>query len=179
MKKRSVIFARDRVSSFEGVIKHGKEIPGVGRYDTYNYDEKIVKPPRANTKLSEDKYNFLDEAKFISSQSPKIYDSVNCDKYKRKSKAFHIRAESEIEKKQLERKWEKTNCPSPATYKTTGCHDHTSKYASSTFYKVNKSPKTSFIDAHVNVKKNYPGVGKYQAEKGLDYVFRPMKKKGY
>ena len=52
MKKKSVIFTRDRDSSFDFVIKAAKQTPGVGRYDTYNYDEKIIKPPRVNHRLT-------------------------------------------------------------------------------------------------------------------------------
>jgi len=52
MKKKSVIFPRDRDSSFDFVIKAAKQTPGVGRYDTYNYDEKIIKPPRVNHRLT-------------------------------------------------------------------------------------------------------------------------------
>ena len=52
MKKKSVIFPRDRDSSFDFVIKAAKQTPGVGRYDTQNYDEKIIKPPRVNHKFT-------------------------------------------------------------------------------------------------------------------------------
>ena len=179
MKKQSRIYTSDRKSSFEPIIKLAREKPGVGRYETYNYDEKVLKPPRVNHKMTSDKFNFLDEARFLSSQSPKFHDPVKCDTYKPKTKSYSIRAESEMEKKQIERKWEKNNSPSPVSY--TANDERTTKFHSSNFFKLAKSPKKSFIDASIHRTKNVPGVGKYtNSDKGMDYCYRPtMKKKGY
>lgn len=87
-----MIYAKDRDSSFDFIIKASKETPGVGRYDTYNYDEKILKPPRVNHKMTEDKFNFLDECKFLGKISPKMNDPINLDRIKTKTTNCHIRA---------------------------------------------------------------------------------------
>lgn len=81
-----------------------------------------------------------------------------------------------MEKTLIDRKWAKNNSPSPSSYRSIECHDKTSKYDSSTMYKLSKMPKSSFIERHVNVKKNVPGVGKYNPDKSMDFAYRPMKK---
>jgi hypothetical protein len=37
-------------------------------------------------------------------------------------------------------------------------------------------PKRSFIEREVTVKKNVPGVGKYNPDKSMDFAYRPMRK---
>jgi len=117
------------------VIKAAKQTPGVGRYDTYHYDEKIIKPPRVNHKLTADTYNFLDESKYLGSLSPKFHDPINLEKIKKKTREAHIRAETEMEKKLIDRKWARDNSPSPSSYRSIECHDKTSKYDSTKIYK--------------------------------------------
>lgn len=79
-----------------------------------------------------------------------------------------------MEKKLYERKWARDNSPSPASYRAD--HDKTSKYNSGTYYKQSKMPKRSFIEREVTVKKNVPGVGKYNPDKSMDFAYRPMRK---
>jgi len=93
-----------------------------------------------------------------------------------KTRECHIRSETEKEKEQLVKKWAKDNSPSPSSYRSIECHDKTSKYSSSKMYKCSKNPKSSFIEKHVNVKKNIPGVGKYNPEKSRDFAYCPVKK---
>jgi hypothetical protein len=40
------IYCFNRKTSIEYVIEDSKKKVGVGKYDTYNFDEKRVKPPR-------------------------------------------------------------------------------------------------------------------------------------
>ena len=91
------------------VIKAAKDTPGVGRYDNTNYDEKYSKPPKGGQSDKTDKYNFFDECKYISKISPKQHDSIDLGKIKRKSYVFTIKAESEMEKKMKQKKWERKN----------------------------------------------------------------------
>lgn len=88
----------ERKTSIDFVIKAAKDNPGVGRYDTYAYDEKIIKPPKGGISDKTDKYNFLDEVAFLSKQSPKQYDAIDMNKIRRKTHIFKIRAETEKEK---------------------------------------------------------------------------------
>jgi hypothetical protein len=55
----------------------------------------------------------LDESKYLGSQSPKFHNPINLERIKEKIKECHITAETEMEKKLIEKKWAKNNSPSP------------------------------------------------------------------
>ena len=63
----------DRKTSIDRVIEVAKKTPGVGRYDSTEYDDKRNRPPRgiatANN-LTADNYNFIDEVGYDSECSP-------------------------------------------------------------------------------------------------------------
>ena len=60
--KKSKIYAFERQSTFNSIIKDAKKTPGTGKYETTAYDEKRLRPPRGIHKTSVERFTVLDEA---------------------------------------------------------------------------------------------------------------------
>jgi len=57
-----------------------------------------MKPPRGYAhNMQTLKYSFIDEAIFLSKQSPSFYDPIKLEKIKKKDVIFKIRPETEVE----------------------------------------------------------------------------------
>ena len=72
-------------------------------------------------------------------------------------------------------KWQKTNSPSPVSYKADLSIDYT-KNKKNSKYTIPKNKKMLFTDKITEKAKHTPGVGKYNAHLSLDKTSRPMKK---
>lgn len=72
---------------------------------------------------------------------------------------------------------ERTNSPSPASYRTQEAVTRTADYdRSNTTYTIGKDKRSSFLDAAQRMARKTPGVGAYNSHLSMDKVARPMKK---
>ena len=99
-------------------MKKTKFVPGSGKYDTYAYDEKRIKPPRIGVNLKDPKFTIIDAQIWKSKNAPGYYPSIDLDKIKRKTYVCKLRPESEIEKSLEKLRHKKNDSPSPVTYNT-------------------------------------------------------------
>ena len=74
--KKSKIYAFERQSTFNTIIKDAKKTPGTGKYETTNFDEKRIKPPRGIHKASVERFTVLDEAAVHGKSIPDKYNDV-------------------------------------------------------------------------------------------------------
>ena len=72
-------------------------------------------------------------------------------------------------------KWQRTNSPSPVSYKAGEAIEYT-KDKKNSKYTIPKNKKMLFTDKIAEKAKKTPGVGKYNAHLSLDKTSRPMKK---
>ena len=76
MGKKSKIYMFDRKSTFKDIEKEGKKNPGVGKYQTTNWDEKKNRPPKGLHKTSQERITMTDEAKVHGKSIPDKYNDV-------------------------------------------------------------------------------------------------------
>jgi len=74
--KKSKIYAFERQSTFNSIIKDAKKTPGTGKYETTAYDEKRLRPPRGIHKTSVERFTVLDEAAVHGKEVPDKYNEV-------------------------------------------------------------------------------------------------------
>ena len=74
--KKSKIYAFERQSTFNTIIKDAKKTPGTGKYETTQFDEKRIKPPRGIHKASVERFTVLDEAAVHGKSIPDKYNDV-------------------------------------------------------------------------------------------------------
>ncbi len=190
-KKQSKIYTADRGSTWNEVIKKAKLTPASNFYDKTQFDEKRMKPPRGYAhNMQTLKYSFIDEAIFLSKQSPSFYDPVKLvsfqqltifqEKVKKKDFIFKIRPESEVEHQAKHKKGQRTNAPSPVTYQFDQAMEKTSRFSKAgSSMLIGKDKKKNFCDIAMSRTKYVPGVGKYNPQVSIDKCSRPMKSKGY
>lgn len=76
LSKKSKIYMFERQSTFKSVEKAAKETPGIGRYDTQNYDEKRLRPPKGLYKTKDERVTVIDEARQHGKSIPDKYNDV-------------------------------------------------------------------------------------------------------
>ena len=59
--KRSKIYMTDKKLFIDSLIAEGKKCPGVGKYQTTEFDEKRNRQPRGISKVTEDRITVADE----------------------------------------------------------------------------------------------------------------------
>lgn len=171
------ILVHDRNFYIDKLIKDKKkENPtGPGSYETFEYDEKRVKPAigRNCVTLKDIKFSVIDESLEKGKMSPGFYNSIELDKIKPKTMKVKIRPETKIE--QESKKPKKNNDPAPTTYDIDKAFEQQSKFDKrNSKYTIQKSKKVTFTDQMVKYSKALPGVGKYNPEKSLDRTYRPI-----
>jgi tRNA(Ile2) C34 agmatinyltransferase TiaS len=93
----------------------------------------------------------------------------------KKTIQWKIRGETEKEVEVAKSKIERTNSPSPVSYKVGEAIDYRLN-KKNTRYTIPKDKKKLFTDRIVEKSKMLPGVGKYDAHLSMDKTSRPMKK---
>ena len=83
--KKSKIYTTDRTSSFDNVIKDAKKSPGVGRYDTLKWDEKMNKKAKVCYTQKQERIYPTDEQIYISKSIPSSYPAVKLETIKKRS----------------------------------------------------------------------------------------------
>lgn len=80
--KKSKIYAFDRQSSINQVVKDAKKTPGIGKYETTKYDEKYCKPARGLHKATVERITVIDEARNHGKSIPDKYPEVELNSIK-------------------------------------------------------------------------------------------------
>lgn len=126
MTKKSKIYAFDRQSSINTIVKDAKKTPGTGKYETTRFDEKYCRPPRGLHKASVERITVLEEAQIHGRSIPDKYPEVELNVIKRRPyQQVKYHPETDIAKEKEARAWKKNNSPSPTTYKVDKAHEKT------------------------------------------------------
>lgn len=59
--KHSKIYCHDKKAMMDYIIADSKKVPGVGKYQNWEYDEKRCRPPRGISKVTVEKITTADE----------------------------------------------------------------------------------------------------------------------
>lgn len=74
--KKSKIYTGDRKSAIQLIVNQHKHVPGIGRYNVAEYDEKRCKPPKGTYLQKEEKWSEIDEVLFLGKKKPGQYEAV-------------------------------------------------------------------------------------------------------
>ena len=135
MSPRPHEFGKVKRKTFaEMTMEISKKTPGVGKYETTQFDEKYKKGVRGGAVPQKtDNFNYVDEAMTIGRESPGFYNEVPMvsklsfnptltyyylqeKTMRRTNVGIKIRAETEKELEKKQRMTKKDNSPSPTSY---------------------------------------------------------------
>jgi hypothetical protein len=74
--KKSKIYINDRKSAIQMIVADNKFVPGIGKYNITEFDEKRIKPPKGTYTQKEDRVSSIDEALFLGKKKPGIYEAA-------------------------------------------------------------------------------------------------------
>jgi hypothetical protein len=63
--KKSKIYLHDRKSAIQMIVAENKFVPGIGKYNSTEFYEKRIKPPKGTYTQKQDRVSPVDEAIFL------------------------------------------------------------------------------------------------------------------